>query len=57
MRIFGVKKFFALTLRSEEIAQIEYEDEDPAIHAEFEAALKQAGAQCKMDYHPHCTAK
>ncbi len=37
--------------------QIEYEDEDPAIHAEFEAAMKRAGARCKMDYHPHCTMK
>src|SRR5258707_7057174 len=37
--------------------QIEYEDEDPKIHAEFELAMKKAGAECKMDYHPHCTMK
>mgnify|MGYP003291621806 CR=1 FL=1 len=37
--------------------QIEYEDEDPKIHAEFETAMKKAGARCKMDYHPHCTMK
>jgi gentisate 1,2-dioxygenase len=37
--------------------QIEYEDEEPEIHAEFEAAMKKAGARCKMDYHPHCTMK
>jgi hypothetical protein len=37
--------------------QIEYEDEDPKIHTEFEVAMKGAGARCKMDYHPHCTMK
>jgi quercetin dioxygenase-like cupin family protein len=37
--------------------QIEYEDEDPKIHAEFETAMKGVGARCKMDYHPHCTMK
>jgi gentisate 1,2-dioxygenase len=37
--------------------QIEYEDEDPMIHAEFEAAMKKAGARCKMDYHPYCAMK
>jgi quercetin dioxygenase-like cupin family protein len=35
--------------------QIEYEDEDPQIHAEFERNMKNAGAQCKMAYHPYCT--
>ena len=35
--------------------QIDYEDETPDIHAEFEAALAQAGAPCKMGaYHPLC---
>ncbi|HEY7164069.1 MAG TPA: ethanolamine ammonia lyase-activating protein [Candidatus Binatia bacterium] len=35
--------------------QIEYEDEDPEIHREFEAALTNAGAQCAMGaYHPRC---
>ena len=28
--------------------QLEYEDEDPKIHAEFEAALFEAGATCRM---------
>jgi uncharacterized RmlC-like cupin family protein len=37
--------------------QIEYEDEDPKIHAGFEAAMNKAGARCKMDYHPYCTMK
>jgi quercetin dioxygenase-like cupin family protein len=38
--------------------QIEYEDEDPKFHADFEAAMKKAGAQCQMgDYHPFCTEK
>ena len=38
--------------------QIEFEDEDPAIHREFEAAMKQVGAQCHMgSYHPGCTQK
>ncbi len=36
-------------------AQIEFEDEDPAIHREFEAALAQAGAACQMgSFHPFC---
>jgi uncharacterized RmlC-like cupin family protein len=39
-------------------AQIEFDDEDPNIHREFEAALKQAGARCAMgEYHPYCTEK
>jgi gentisate 1,2-dioxygenase len=37
--------------------QIEYEDEDPKIHAEFEVAMRGVGARCKMDYHPYCTMK
>jgi len=36
--------------------QIEYEDEDPNIHKEFEAAMAEAGASCRMaSYHPGCT--
>jgi mannose-6-phosphate isomerase-like protein (cupin superfamily) len=39
-------------------SQIEYEDEDPAIHRDFEAALRKAGAACGMGaYHPTCTAR
>jgi len=35
--------------------QIEYEDEDPKIHREFETELAEAGAQCMMgSYHPNC---
>ena len=38
--------------------QVEFDDEDPEIHRDFEAALKKAGATCAMgDYHPHCTHK
>jgi hypothetical protein len=37
--------------------QIEFEDEDPAIHRDFEAAMKAAGARCNMPYHPGCTQK
>jgi hypothetical protein len=38
--------------------QLEYEDEDPSIHAEFEAALVSAGAICRMgSTHPFCTRK
>ncbi len=37
--------------------QIEYEDEDPNIHRDFEAALAKAGAKCEMPYHPLCTQK
>ena len=36
--------------------QIEYEDEDPDIHRDFEAAMAKAGARCAMgSYHPGCT--
>jgi quercetin dioxygenase-like cupin family protein len=38
--------------------QIEYEDEDPAIHGEFERALAEAGASCRMGaIHPRCSAR
>ena len=39
-------------------AQIEFEDEDPTIHREFETSIGAHGAQCRMgSYHPGCTAK
>ena len=39
-------------------SQIEYEDEDPKIHREFEAGLAKAGARCAMgSLHPRCTQK
>ncbi len=34
--------------------QIEFEDEDPAIHRDFHAAMHKAGAECQMEYHPNC---
>lgn len=38
--------------------QVEFEDEDPAIHRDFEAALRQVGATCRMGaYHPTCTMR
>ena len=38
--------------------QIEFEDEDPSVHRDFEAAMKKAGAACQMgSYHPLCTEK
>ncbi len=38
--------------------QVEFEDEDPAIHRDFEAALRKAGARCRMGaYHPRCTER
>ena len=37
--------------------QIEFEDEDPQIHKDFEAAMKAVGARCNMPYHPGCTAR
>jgi quercetin dioxygenase-like cupin family protein/oxalate decarboxylase/phosphoglucose isomerase-like protein (cupin superfamily) len=37
--------------------QIEYEDEDPQIHRDYEVALVKAGATCRMGgKHPFCTA-
>lgn len=36
--------------------QIEFEDEDPAIHRDFHEAMRKAGAHCVMDYHPECPA-
>lgn len=39
-------------------SQVEFEDEDPAIHKDFEAAMKKVGAKCAMgDYHPFCSEK
>jgi hypothetical protein len=38
--------------------QIDYEDEDPAVHADFEKALSDAGAGCEMgSFHPGCSRK
>ena len=38
--------------------QIEFEDEDPAFHRDFEAALERVGVRCRMGaYHPLCTEK
>jgi len=38
--------------------QIEFEDEDPQIHRDFEAAMKAVGARCNMGtYHPGCTVR
>ena len=38
--------------------QIEFEDEDPRIHADFLEALAKAGAECQMcDYFPGCPKK
>ena len=37
---------------------IEWEDEDPAIHRDYEAELVKNGAKCEMgDHHPFCTYK
>lgn len=38
--------------------QIEWEDEDPAIHREYEAELARLGVKCGMgEHHPFCTQK
>jgi hypothetical protein len=38
--------------------QIEFEDEDPSVHRDFESAMRRAGAACRMgSYHPGCTEK
>jgi oxalate decarboxylase/phosphoglucose isomerase-like protein (cupin superfamily) len=37
-------------------AQIDYEDEDPKIHQEFESAVARVGATCRMGrFHPLCS--
>lgn len=39
-------------------SQIEFEDEDPRVHAEFLDALAESGAECRMcDYFPSCPKK
>ena len=39
-------------------SQIEYEDEDPRVHVDFESALAKAGAVCQMGkLHPGCSQK
>ena len=39
-------------------SQIEFEDEDPAVHENFLARIGKSGAQCNMcDYYPHCKKK
>jgi hypothetical protein len=36
--------------------QIQFEDEDPQIHRDFETAMEKVGAPCRMGgYHPGCT--
>jgi oxalate decarboxylase/phosphoglucose isomerase-like protein (cupin superfamily) len=38
--------------------QIEYEDENPRVHPEFEEAVRKAGAVCRMgEHHPACSQK
>ena len=38
--------------------QLEYEDEDPEIHKEWEAALAETGVTCVMgEYHPFCSQR
>ncbi|MGE5539477.1 MAG: cupin domain-containing protein [Gemmatimonas sp.] len=39
-------------------SQIEFEDEDPAVHAHFLSLIEKAGATCNMcEYYPHCSKK
>jgi hypothetical protein len=37
--------------------QIEYEDEDPSIHADFESAMVKTGAVCQMQRYGHPLCK
>lgn len=38
--------------------QMEFDDEDPSIHAEFEAELAKNGATCQMgEIHPYCSQR
>lgn len=59
-RFAGVSQREGSTYKSvkEGGAQIEYEDEDPQIHRDFEAAVAKSGALCGMGkHHPRCTRK
>ena len=45
-------------LDEEETGVVEFEDEDPSVHSDFESAMRKAGAACRMgSYHPGCTEK
>ncbi len=37
--------------------QMDFDEEDPAIHAEFEAELARVGVPCLMQHHPFCAQK
>ena len=56
-KFLGMRKFYGVdesTKRGGD--QIEYEDEDPTIHAEFEKLLALTSTGCKMKgYHPFCS--
>jgi oxalate decarboxylase/phosphoglucose isomerase-like protein (cupin superfamily) len=39
-------------------SQIDYDDEDPQIHRDFEEAVRKAGAVCRMgEHHPRCSQR
>jgi hypothetical protein len=38
--------------------QLDYADEDPALHEQFHQELAQAGIACRMaECHPHCSLR
>jgi hypothetical protein len=37
--------------------QMDFEEEGPNIHAEFEAELAKVGVRCIMPHHPYCTQR
>ena len=38
--------------------QYEFDEEDPSVHADFEAELAKSGVKCAMGpVHPYCTQK
>ncbi len=56
-KFLGMRKFYGVDESTKQGGdQIEYEDENLDIHADFELALARAGATCEMSaVHPFCS--
>jgi gentisate 1,2-dioxygenase len=58
-KFLGMRKVYGVDESTKQGGdQIEYEDEDPNIHVDFEGALAPTGATCEMSaVHPFCSRK